>query len=312
MAVESKPLFHPEVLRQQVRSFNLPDQTAVWQPKLQHWAGLITSGQADEFKESELLPDFLTDFFYGLLGYSGPAEAPDSYTLSRERHVEVDGEFADAVLGRFQKDKAQFVAVLEGKGTRDPLDRPFAGRRMSAVDQAYRYAINLPCDWIIVTSMRETRLYYKGAHQQAYERFETVRLAADEAVLKRFVFLLGAGRVVPAHRDCYLYELLRASETVGRTLTNQFYALYADIRQRVLTRLCRENAAIAPAEILRCTQKLLDRVLFCAFCEDRGMLPAETLKRAFEHRDLYNPHSLWLNFRGLFRAIDEGNAGLNI
>jgi hypothetical protein len=94
--------------------------------------------------------------------------------------------------------KEQFIAVVEGKGTRDPLDRPFAGRRMSAVDQAYRYAINLPCDWIIVTSMRETRLYYKGAHQQTYERFETVRLAADEALLKRFVFLLGAERVVPS------------------------------------------------------------------------------------------------------------------
>jgi hypothetical protein len=180
------------------------------------------------------------------------------------------------------------------------------------VDQAYHYAINLPCDWIIVTSMRETRLYYKGAHQQTYERFETVRLAADEALLKRFVFLLGAERVVPAHRECHLYELLRASETVGRTLTNQFYALYADIRQRVLSRLCRENSTIAPPEILRCTQKLLDRVLFCAFCEDRGLLPAESLKRAFEHRDPYNPHPLWHNFRGLFRAIDEGNAGLNI
>ena len=160
--------------------------------------------------------------------------------------------------------------------------------------------------------MRETRLYYKGAHQQAYERFETVRLAADEALLKGFVFLLGAERVVPAHRECQLYELLRASETVGRTLTNQFYALYADIRQRVLTHLCRENAAIAPPEILRCTQKLLDRVLFCAFCECRGLLPAETLKHAFEQRNPYNPQPVWLNFRGLFRVIDEGNAGLNI
>jgi hypothetical protein len=43
---------------------------------------------------------------------------------------------ADTVR-RFQKDKEQFVAVLEGKGARDPLGRPFAGRRMSAVDQAY-------------------------------------------------------------------------------------------------------------------------------------------------------------------------------
>src|ERR1039458_4856632 len=175
MAVESKPLFHPEVLRQQVRSFVLPEQAAAWQPKLQHWAELITSGRADAFKESELLPDFLTDIFCGLLGYTGPAgasgvaadgrrrhirgeqSAPTDvggyYTLSRERHVEVDGEFTDAVLGRFRVGKDQFVAVLEGKGTRDPLGRPFAGRRMSAVDQAYRYAINLPCDWIIVPCM---------------------------------------------------------------------------------------------------------------------------------------------------------------
>jgi hypothetical protein len=158
MALESKPLFHPEVLRQQVRSFNLPDQTAAWQPKLQEWARLVASGRADDFKETALLPDFLTDIFCGLLGYTGPAgasgvaadvsrrhipreqSAPTAaggyYTLSRERHVEVDGKFADAVLGRFQKDKEQFVAVLEGKGARDPLDHPVAGRRMSAVDQA--------------------------------------------------------------------------------------------------------------------------------------------------------------------------------
>jgi hypothetical protein len=312
MAVESKPLFHPEVLRQQVRSFNLPGRVAEWQPKLQHWAGLIASGRADDFKETALLPDFLTDIFCGLLGYMGPAGAADTFTFSRERHVEVDGKVADAVLGRFQKDKEQFVAVLEGKGARDPLDRPFAGRRMSAVDQAYRYAINLPCDWIIVTSMRETRLYHRGSPQNAYERFETVRLASDPALLRRFVFLLGTERIVPEHRDCHLYELLLASESVGRELTNQFYALYADIRQRMLTRLCRENAGIAPPEILRCTQKLLDRVLFCAFCEDRGLLPAESLKRASEHHDPYNPKPVWQNFRGLFHAIDEGNAGLNI
>jgi hypothetical protein len=216
------------VIRQQVRAFNLPERVGDWLPKLQHWAGLIASGRADDFKETALLPDFLTDIFCGLLGYTGPAASADTFTFSRERHVEVDGKVADAVLGRFQKDKEQFVAVLEGKGARDPLDRPFAGRRMSAVDQAYRYAINLPCDWIIVTSMRETRLYHKGSPQNAYECFETTRLAGEPALLKRFVFLLGAERVVRDHCDCHLYDLLRASETVRRELTNQFYALYAD------------------------------------------------------------------------------------
>ena len=52
MAVASKPLFHPEVLRQQVRSFNLPEQAGVWRPKLEHWAELITSGHADQFNLS--------------------------------------------------------------------------------------------------------------------------------------------------------------------------------------------------------------------------------------------------------------------
>src|SRR6266567_171161 len=121
MALESKPLFHPEVIRQQVRSFTLPERVAGWQPKLQHWAGLIASGRADDFKETALLPDFLTDIFCSLLGYTGPAEGTETFTFSRERHVEVDGKVADAVLGRFHKDKEQFVAVLEGKDSEKGL-----------------------------------------------------------------------------------------------------------------------------------------------------------------------------------------------
>lgn len=78
------------------------------------------------------------------------------------------------------------------------------------------------------------------------------------------------------------------------------------------TRLCRENAAIVPQEILRCIQKLLDRVLFCAFYEAHGLLPAESLKHASERRNAYNPWPIRHNFRGLFRVIGESNAGLNI
>ena len=33
MALESKPLFQPEVLRQQVRAFTLPERVVDWQPK---------------------------------------------------------------------------------------------------------------------------------------------------------------------------------------------------------------------------------------------------------------------------------------
>jgi hypothetical protein len=35
-----------------MRSFTLPEQTGTWQPKLQHWAALLTSGRADQFKKT--------------------------------------------------------------------------------------------------------------------------------------------------------------------------------------------------------------------------------------------------------------------
>ena len=140
-------------------------------------------------------------------------------TISREKHVEVDGKFADAVLGDFGTGTDTFTVALEGKGPKDPLERPSAGRRMPAADQAYGYAINLPCDWIVVTWIRQTRLYHKGSNQQTYERFDTRGLADTDALLKRFVFLLGADRVVPAPGRCHFYDLLSESERVGRDLT---------------------------------------------------------------------------------------------
>ncbi|MDY0166183.1 MAG: N-6 DNA methylase [Thermoguttaceae bacterium] len=312
MPVEAKPLFRPDVLRARLAGFALPAHVDAFRPKLAHWAELLASGKANTFTEQEILPDFLSDYFCELLGYTRPADGGPRYTISREKHVQVEGEFADAVLGDFGRGPERFIVALEGKGPRDPLDRPFGGRRMSAVDQGYRYAINLPCDWIIVTSIRQTRLYGKGTDQQTYERFDTEDLAADDDLLRRFVFLLGAERVVPETGRCHFDDLRAESEQVGKDLTKEFYLRYAEMRQDAFARLCRDNPGVPRHDVLTCAQKLLDRVLFCAFCEDRGLLPGESLRRAYEHRDPYHPRPIWDNFRGLFGAVNRGNAGLGI
>jgi hypothetical protein len=311
--LEAKPLFRPDVLRSCLAGFALPATADAMRPKLAKWAVLLKGDKADKLNEQEILPDFLTCFFVELLGYAGPAEGGERWTLSREKHVQVGGKFADAVLGDFRHaGDSKFIVAFEGKGPKDPLDRPFAGRQMSAVDQAYRYAINLPCDWILVTSIRQTRLYYKGSDQQTYERFDTAQLAVDDALLKKFVYLLGAARVVLGLGRCHLYDLLASSEKVGRELTKAYYIRYADMRQEAFEHLCRENRDIPRPVLLSSTQKLLDRVLFCAFCEDRGLLPADTIGKAYQHSDPYNPRPVWENFRGLFNAINVGNEKLNI
>ncbi|MFM9959974.1 MAG: Eco57I restriction-modification methylase domain-containing protein [Planctomycetaceae bacterium] len=312
MPVEAKPLFRPDVLRDHLQRFTLPPSVESHRPLLDKWATMLKSERANRFNEKELLPDFLTDIFCGMLGYARPHDSPERFTFSREKHVEVDGKFADAVLGHFIGDREEFVVAVEGKGPLDPLDRPFKSRKMSAVDQGYRYAINLPCDWIIVTSMRETRLYFKGADQHTFERFVTEDLAANEALLKKFVFLLAADRVVPVVGRSHLYDLRSTSEKVGRNLTREFYEFYSLLRHDSFLMLCEQNPNESRHAVLAAAQKLLDRVLFCCFCEDRGLLPPGTVRKAFEHRDPFTPRPIWENFKGLFRSVDVGNDHLDI
>jgi hypothetical protein len=312
LPAEAKPLFRPDALGPRLAEFNLPPHVEAARRRLDGWCELLSSGRADRLSETQLLPDFISDIFLTLLGYSGPAGGESRYTLSREQHVEVDGKFADAVLGELGQESPKFVAALEGKGSRDPLDRPFAGRRMSAVDQAYRYAINLPCDWIIITNLREIRLYFKGRDQYTFERFDLQRLRQDDAFLKRFVFLLGAERVVPLQGSCHLYDLLGDSERLTRDVTRKYYTDYARMRQKAFDRLSSANPEVPAPDILAVTQKLLDRVLFCAFSEARGLLPTDTIANAYRHTDPYNPRPIWENFKGLFRSIDEGNPRLDI
>jgi hypothetical protein len=107
----------------------------------------------DSMKESAYLADFMRDIFISILGYRRDVEYPEFYTFARENHNPVDNKYADAVLGRFNSDHYRVTAVIEGKRPSDPLDRPHAGRKKSAVDQAYLYAVNLRCDWIIVTGV---------------------------------------------------------------------------------------------------------------------------------------------------------------
>jgi hypothetical protein len=313
MPIDAIPLFRPELLRSHLHAFHLPRPFEEMVAPLKRWATALALPCSDEANERQLLPQFLGDIFHGILGYQSSVNSPNRWTISAEKYVPVDGKYADAVLGEFRPGgQRRFAVALEGKGPRDPLDRPHAGRKMSAVDQGYRYSINLPCEWIIVTSMRQTRLYHKGSNQHTYERFDLDDLATNVNALQKFVYLLGADRVVPDGGECHFGALLAASAQVGQEVTRQYYQRYAALREEAFAALRLENAQVPAADVLRATQKLLDRVLFCCFAEDRGLLPPQTIHRAYEHRDPYHPRPIYENFRGLFAAIDKGSEPLQI
>lgn len=307
MPADVKTLFRPEAVRPKLTTLLLPPGADNARGKLDGWAKLLATQHGQKMKETELRDEFLFDVFRDLLGYTTAAQHPAGYTFKKEQFVQVDGTFADAGFGRFGGPAESFVAVLEGKGPSDPLDRPYAGRKRSAFEQALLYAYNLRIDWFLVTNLKETRLYCKHADQFTYERFETAQLAADENELKRFVFLLGADRVVPESGKNHLDELFTESRRIGRDLTNDFYREYRQLRETAFEALRKHNPAHDPARLLAATQKLLDRILFIAFAEDRELLPRDSIKHAYEHEDAYNPRPVWDNFRVLFQWVDRGN-----
>ena len=87
---------------------------------------------------------------------------------------------------------------------------------------------------------------------------------------------------------------------------------YRQLRENLIFTLSRCNSALQRDESIRFAQLLLDRVLFIAFAEDRGLLETGSLTRAYQHRDPYNPRPVWDNFKGLFSAIDKGSQALRI
>ena len=116
MPVEAKPIFRPDVIRLPLLGFSLPEHIGRLRPKLEKWAEIIATGSVDAHKEQEILGDFINDVFCELLGYTRAVDNPKRYTISREKHVQANGKFADA-------DLREFGPRSEGQAARQAKDR---------------------------------------------------------------------------------------------------------------------------------------------------------------------------------------------
>ncbi|MCA3517821.1 MAG: N-6 DNA methylase [Rhodobacter sp.] len=266
------------------------------------WADMIRSGRVYSLNETQLDWEFASKIAEAVLGYRGPASAGE-YSVTTEKTI-LRGS-ADLAFGRFGGPTPEILAPVELKGanTRD-LDAIMPGRNKSPVQQAWEYAMNARgVKWVLVSNMVELRLYGFGEGTTAYETFRLDRLT-DPVEYARFMLLLSAENLLSGRT----LGLLDDSRNEDKKITDDLYRDYKNLRVKLIGAVRVADPAIAPLDAIAIAQKILDRVLFIAFAEDTGLLPANTLKDAFEHDDPYNPHPVWDNFKGLFRAIDLGRA----
>lgn len=272
------------------------------------WAEMETSGRLAELGETQLQGDFLAQVWGEALDYPGPADGLE--TWHRIQHHIIAGETPDAVLGHFRLLEApQPLAVIELKGPRVHLDRDRSGGR-TAVDQCWDYLLNTPptCRWGVVSNIISFRLYERDSTKRAYEHF-TLQSLRDFDTFKQFYVLFHRQGLIS---ESYLngpraVALLKKSVERQREVGDKLYQDYSTRRSELIAHLHFKQKHPLD-EAIEMAQRLFDRIMFIAFCEDRHLLPATTIPRAYSvagFRAVTNPR--WRSFKDLFRFINEGS-----
>lgn len=273
---------------------------------LEEWAEMVRSGRILKEKETALHGSFKANIVEAVLGYTGVVTRAE-HTVTAEKAIL--GGSVDLALGHFGPTKSQIIAPFELKGakTKD-LDAIMPGRAKSPVQQAWEYATKAPgVKWVLVSNYVELRLYGFGEGTSSYEKFEFARLT-DPAEYARFMLLLSAGNLLSGRT----LALLAESRKEDKDITNELYQDYKALRSSLIAAVQKAAPAVHPLDAISAAQTILDRVLFTAFAEDTGLLPKRILEKAFENADPFNPRPVWDNFKGLFAAIDKGNARLDV
>lgn len=278
---------------------------------IKHWATQLRNGVLHKLTESSAEQTFNNEIFGTVLGYKQVGAAIPA-TMMPKRSLKRNTP--DFVLGRFDPNAKveRWVAVGEIKDVRTDLDQPQTGRanNETPVEQAFRYAgIKAGVEWVVVTNLGEIRLYRNGypaaRHVWRLEELE------DPGRLFEFYALLGPEGLLGGADEPFATRVYEQSLLRGRDLTEGFYGLYKRVQGLLVEALRTQSASksLSEAQLYGKTQKLLNRILFVAFCEDHPaeLVPKKTLEKLVARAAAAaGAGAYWREYKALFKTLNEG------
>ncbi|NNM85162.1 MAG: N-6 DNA methylase [Phycisphaerales bacterium] len=307
-------LIIPKLLSERAAVFPFDaDELTQAEVALNKWAKLGAQGALNQ-KETSLDDEFLRVVFGEALGYQSRSDSPGGY--QREKQYTVPGAgSADGALGRFAVGReGKPLAVIECKGAATDLDHDkFNGR--TPPQQLWDYLSQLPdTPWGILTNYLGVRLYHRDSPMRAYQEFYFSEFNQPSRV-KEFVYLFGPDGLLgrdslqrPRALDLVQHSLERRTE-VGDDL----YEYYSQQRSLLIETLI-DQYKYSTDDAIHAAQRLLDRIIFIAFCQNRGLLLPKLLENTWEnvHPLSFVSNPRWKNFLVTFRAIDTGHKALDL
>jgi Eco57I restriction-modification methylase len=305
------------------------------------------SGRA-KLSETQAESAFIQKFFVELWGYgqSGQGKSDDHSILPK---FPVPGAGsgggkgeADMALGWFRGSADAVPQVLcEFKDIRSNLDlkQNRKGLNLTPVEQCLNYVRgarrnlygNEPVQpwWGLVTDMNEFRLYWwdrvpqhvkftiRGKEGDLFERRDLLSVDSDSQ-FDRFLFckLFHRDMLISESGRPSLWRLVERQWRRESQIEEEFYSHYKGVRERLFNvlRLSNPKFTGSATDLLRVSQKLLDRFIFAFYCEDMGermLFPPQFIRDYLKTR-CNEPYyeveggEIWDFFRRFFNKMNTG------
>ena len=241
-------------------------------------------------KEENYQEGFLREMFVDVLGYT--INPDKNYNLTTEYKNLTDSKKADGAI--LQDGKA--IGVIELKSTKTPdLE--------SIKDQAFNYKNNQPnCRFVITSNFEKLRFYIDNATE--WEEFNLFTL--DFELFKILYLFLSYNSLF----NKITAKLKEESRLHEEDITAKLYKDYSSFKQQLFENLIKNNPDYDKLFLFHKSQKLLDRVLFVLFSEDRGLLSPNTIIKIIDDwrtlKNLDEGQPLYSRFVKLFHHLDKG------
>lgn len=303
-------LFSKIVITDAIKNIDIPDissKIAI----IQWWLDMYNAGSLQKKSEKEFEWVYNESLFGYILGYTSIQNT--EYTREKEPRNESNGQKCDIGLGFYAADISDTQAIVELKDAVTSLDRPQqrAGN-LTPVQQAFKYKPLYNSKWVIVSNFFEIRLY-----TDTYQDFEsfTLRELVDPQNnyenFYRFYTLFHRDALIQKIWESKTEHLLAKVRIDEEKISKEFYKHYKDLRLELMRNIWKNNPETRNADVIEKAQRIIDRIVFICFCEDRWLLPQNKLKENII-RSKESDFTPWEVLKKFFQWIDLGSEKLGI
>ena len=248
-------------------------------------------------KEEQYQEGFLRDLFVDVMGYTINPN-PD-WNLTTELKNERDSKKADGAV--IVDSIPRMVIELKSVNTKDlrTVEAQAFGYRNS--HEGVRY--------VVISNFERLRFYIDNTVD--YEEFHLFTLSREEFTL---LWMLLAYENVKNNLPLRLRETSLVKE---QDISELLYKDYAACKRDLFSDMRERNPQFAPLLLFRKSQKLMDRLLFILFAEDRGLIPPNTITYINNNWERYNAQQeefgigdqrpLYDFYKGIFNNLHRGN-----